>query len=92
MEVWKLPVFLLLSVVVVLNSRQGLGLCVCVCVCVHVCVCVYVVNPILPHHVVLSAIWLQPSTPPTKHLGCDLQHASCQHVSRRRNEMDTRSK
>ena len=41
----------------------------------------------LVRHVTLSTIWLQPSTPPTKHLGCDLQCASCRLVSWSRNRV-----
>lgn len=50
---------------------------------------VCIVYPILVCHVMLVAIWLQPSTVPTKHLGCDLQCGSCQHVALSRNRMDT---
>lgn len=53
--------------------------------------CVCVANPILVRHVRLTAIWLQPSTVPTKHLGCHLQCASCQHVPLSRNRTDMRT-
>lgn len=71
----KRPVFMLLTVV------ESWTAGVCVCVCAHV------VNPILVRHMTLSTIWLQPSTPPTKHLGCDLQCASCHLISWSRNRV-----